>query len=475
MNQLDKWNKELEQLSLKNEKAIDKKLFTIYRESLIDIKKKIKKYIDEYETLSFSKRMEAERLLTVAKQIKEILSDTNSKVTDEITSFVTEEAELGYYGTWYALEGAENIVVDFSILDEKYINELVHKPVDGKRFSQRLYRNTTKLAEIVTSELRKGAVHGDGYKKVSKRVSDNTEAIYKRALRIARTEGGRVQSTTKQKAYEEAKDKGIDIQKRWLATLDKKTRHSHKELDGQTIAVDDQFSFMGYKADGPRLFGRASLDINCRCTTIPVVNGISPEFRKNNENKEIIKYKNYNEWKKDRIEKIGDERWDIEKKKTQRKSSDEQQYGTYLSVLGEKNMPKSLDEFQELKYSNSKEYEALKLKYNDQKLRDKIHSSDTNKKIHDGRQGKHIKSHHNYNGKSFLLENIDPQKLVNQYAGTGDLKRSKDGKWTKKEFIIAERIIGIVIDPNTGIETPTKRFSISYSKDGTHVVPRKEL
>ena len=47
---------------------------------------------------------------------------------------------------------------------------------------------------------------------------------------------------------------------------------------------------------GPRMFGKPQEDINCRCTTITIVNGIEPELRKDIETKEIIKYNNYNEW-----------------------------------------------------------------------------------------------------------------------------------------------------------------------------------
>jgi SPP1 gp7 family putative phage head morphogenesis protein len=293
---LDKWNEEVEELSLEYEKDVDKTLFDFFKEALAEIKKRVKEYLEEYEKLSFSKRQEAQRLLAVAEQIEKILEANNIKVTAEIESYARQEAVNGYYGTLYSIEGAANIEINLPLINQRYIEQIVHQPVSGKVFSKRLYANTEKLAKIVTTELRKGAIRGDGYKKIAKRVEEQTEATYKRALRIARTEGGRVQSTAKQKAYIDARDKGVKLEKRWLATLDKKTRHSHQVLDGQMVPVDEQFTFQGYKADGPRLFGRASLDINCRCTTIAVVNGIEPELRKDNENKKIIHYTSYRNW-----------------------------------------------------------------------------------------------------------------------------------------------------------------------------------
>lgn len=106
--------------------------------------------------------------------------------------------------------------------------------------------------------------------------------------------------------------------------------------------------------------------------------------------------------------------------------------------------------------------------------REYIKSDDCNKKIFEGRQGKHIKGHNNYEGKSYLLEGINPQELVDKYAGTGEPKISDlSMEWSKKEFITAEENIGISIDPGTGKESITNYFSISYAKKGTHVVPRE--
>ncbi|SEN91833.1 Phage minor capsid protein 2 [Peptostreptococcus russellii] len=97
------------------------------------------------------------------------------------------------------------------------------------------------------------------------------------------------------------------------------------------------------------------------------------------------------------------------------------------------------------------------------------------KKIHDGKQGKHIVGHNNYGGKSYLADGVDPQKLVDKYQGTGDLKITNPTKnWIKKEFVFGKDIMGFVVDEVSGKVTPTRYFSIHYSKKGTHIVPRKE-
>lgn len=276
---------------------MDSEIYNFYKDTLKQMKVEIKDYLERYEELSFSKRLELENQFKRAGRIDEILSDLSGKTAQSVTDYARDELQLGYNGVWYAIEGAENVQLDFGMLPERYINELVTKKVDGKNFSTRLYQYRKELADRTTTALLSAAANGEGYRKVAKQIGELTEANYKQALRIARTEGGRVQSTAKQKAYEEAEQMGVDLQKQWMSTLDTKTRYSHQVLDGQVVDVEDEFvSEQGNKAQGPRLFGVAGEDINCRCTTITIVNGISPATRKDNESKEIIKYTNYKEW-----------------------------------------------------------------------------------------------------------------------------------------------------------------------------------
>lgn len=306
MREPDKWQKELQKLSDYAESDVNKKLFKYYRKALKEIKKEMKVFIENYEKLSFSKRLEAERLLENGKQIDKILRETYEQANGEIEKYTHSEAERAYYGTWYALEGAHNVQLNMNMLPERYIEQLVHHPVKGQVFSKRLYKHRNKLAKETTTALLDAARKGKSYAVAAKQIADLTEASYKRAFRIARTEGGRVQSTAKQRSYEEAKKKGVDIKKQWMSTLDNDTRDTHRALDGQEVEVEGKFvTEYGNEADGPRLFGIAEEDIHCRCTTITVVNGVAPELRINNETGQTVPYKNFKEWfdyKKKRME-----------------------------------------------------------------------------------------------------------------------------------------------------------------------------
>ncbi|MDT2737656.1 ADP-ribosyltransferase [Enterococcus pseudoavium] len=298
MQQLDKWQKELDRLTQKKYNKTNSELFNTYRQSLIDIKKKLYQYTQAYPNLSFSSRLEVERLFHVAAEIDGILSQSYGTIEDTIKNHSASEAEQGYYGVWYALEQSENILLEMPLINHEYVTNLVNAPVAGKRLSKRLYQQRNELAKNVTNNIINGLFAGDSYAKIAKQVSNATEATYKQALRIVVTEGGRTSSVTQQQSSEKAKSLGVDMQKRWLSTLDKKTRHDHRELDGQTVDIEDDFHVNGHKAKQPRMFGIAKEDVRCRCTSINIVDGIAPELRKDNETKKLTDYKNYDEWLK---------------------------------------------------------------------------------------------------------------------------------------------------------------------------------
>lgn len=274
---------------------------------MIDIKKKLYNYTQAYPNLSFSSRLEVERLFHVADEIDNILSQSYGTIEDTIKNHSAIEAEQGYYGVWYALEQSQDILLQMPLINHDYVMNLVNAPVAGKRLSKRLYEYRDELAQNVTNNIINGIFEGKSYAEIAKRVSNETEASYKNALRIAITEGGRTSSITQQKSSEEAASIGIDMEKRWLSTLDGKTRDDHRKLDGQQVPIDGEFEIHGHKAKQPRMFGVAKEDIRCRCTSINIVNGVAPELRKDNDTGEMGLYSNYNEWlegKKNVVEEV---------------------------------------------------------------------------------------------------------------------------------------------------------------------------
>ncbi|MDY3812736.1 MAG: phage minor capsid protein, partial [Candidatus Copromonas sp.] len=111
-------------------------------------------------------------------------------------------------------------------------------------------------------------------------------------------------------------------------------------------------------------------------------------------------------------------------KNRQRLLRDMKQHKEYRSILGN-DVPKDFAKFRELKYNNSEKWDKFHSLYQDDKLKKKIRSPEVNKTIEEGKQGKHILGHKNYkDGRSYLKVSVEEaQRLVDQYAGTGQIKR----------------------------------------------------
>ena len=109
-------------------------------------------------------------------------------------------------------------------------------------------------------------------------------------------------------------------------------------------------------------------------------------------------------------------------------------------------------------------------------IRAQIQTGEIPSKLNQGNQNKHISSSPGYlPGRSFIYGDLETaQALVDRYKGTGDVRLTEAGEWTHKEFVTADTPIGVSVNPETGAESPTRRFAIHYGKRGAHIVPRKE-
>ena len=75
---------------------------------------------------------------------------------------------------------------------------------------------------------------------------------------------------------DDAEEMGITVKKRWVATLDNRTRDTHQRLDGQVVPKDQPFVIddMEIMFPGDPSCQYPELVYNCRCTMEEVYDGI---------------------------------------------------------------------------------------------------------------------------------------------------------------------------------------------------------
>lgn len=156
---------------------------------------------------------------------------------------------------------------------------------------------------------------------------------------------------------------------------------------------------------------------------------------------------------------------------------DYKQWEKYKLTLGD-DVPKTFQTFQKHKWAGDTTYQKWKENYiratrDYDIIKKKIADGSLNLTLNKGAQNKHILSSKGYiDGRSYIYGDLEEaQKMVNLYAGTGEPKFDKKGRWSNRESVIINKPIGIAIDPNTGIKQETEKFTIHYGKKGTHIVP----
>lgn len=118
------------------------------------------------------------------------------------------------------------------------------------------------------SALTQGILQGEAITKIAKRFQSVSGMDERAAIRNARTAMTGAQNGGRLDAMERAKERGIDVKKAWMATLDNRTRDSHVELDGQEQEIDDEFTNGLMFPGDPE--GEAAEVYNCRCRMVHV-------------------------------------------------------------------------------------------------------------------------------------------------------------------------------------------------------------
>lgn len=293
----EKHRKEIESLLNKSESGVNKRLQKLYKELAEETTQDIIKLAKEIEeTDKFSKKLQKERLEAIRSQMYTKANQLEGTQKENIYDFLRHDGHVAFNELFYDFEMTEKIPLSFTMLTDKQINIIINTPVANRKLSTRLKGNSTKMKQNLNRVLTRGFAKGLSTQKMAVQIAEIGGANYRRAMNIARTESGRVTSVARQQSQNHAKEIGLKLEKQWISTLDKLTRHTHQILDGKTIDIAAYFEVSGHKALQPHMFGVASEDCNCRCRTITIVNGMGPELRKENESKEVGEYKNYEEW-----------------------------------------------------------------------------------------------------------------------------------------------------------------------------------
>lgn len=288
---MNKRQKLVQQQFLNNEEAVIKRLRQVYSKSYADITAKSKRLYDEFEELKAEYDLiedEAEKAVlksrmqskiyqkqyqdSLGKQVSDILDKMNNEQFTTVSDYLNKCYEEGFVGTLYDIQG-QGLPLAFPLDQEAMVRAVqLDSPISEGLYNH-LGEDVNMLKKHITAQVSRGISTGMAWGQVAKNLSDKMMGTYKNpkgsyayAMRIARTEGHRIQCQSTMDACHKAKDRGADIVKQWDSTLDGKTRTSHVNVDGEFKELDEKFS-NGLMFPGDPNGGAAEV-VNCRCALL---------------------------------------------------------------------------------------------------------------------------------------------------------------------------------------------------------------
>ncbi len=272
----------------------------------------------------------------------------------------------------YTIEQQVGADVGFDLWDEQTVRRLIVEQPDLMPYypPKRAVNRGIDLAygkRQITAQITSGILQGESIKHLADRLQNKIPDMNRTsAIRAARTAVTGAQNAGRLDSYFKAEEMGIRLKKRWLSTLDNRTRHTHAVLDGQVRDTEKPFEVSGYEIMYPGDSSAApEMVYNCRCTMTtdvedapllpnPLRRARDPETGRNIIISDMT-YTQWESWKSSENRYI----WDTYQKKGRNASADQRQYNEYRKLLGKK-IPSTFSAFQELKYSSPDKWEELK-------------------------------------------------------------------------------------------------------------------
>ena len=256
-----------------------------------------KKTAEQYQAWLKAQSLHNDQVKALKKTLAQDLTATDKMAMAYVTDMPAGVYAEGMNFATYEIEHGAKADLSFTLYDKNTVMELVANEPD--LLPQMQLDEGKDLAwnqKHVTSAVTQGVLQGQSIPQLAASIAGISAMDQRAAMRSARTAMTSAHNLGKIKGYEHAAKLGIDIKKRWLATLDKRTRGSHRHLDGETVKLGEKFS-NGLKYPGDPS-GSGSEVYNCRCTMVPVI-GDAPYDEVKRASK--LGDMTYDEWKNEKL------------------------------------------------------------------------------------------------------------------------------------------------------------------------------
>ena len=215
----------------------------------------------------------------VDELVRDYINDTIPSVYAENANYgaYQVESELGWDTHSFDLYD-QSTVRRMLAMDEgdQIMHEVVTKnpipPMQTQRVNIDRVKDVRWNRQKFNSAIVQSILQGESIPDASKRLMRVLNMDRDMAVRAARTAITSAENAGRVDSYTRAERIGIKLEQEWMATLDERTRYSHRELDGMHVPAGKYFVV---PSNGHRLrwpadpAAHGSETWNCRCTLVP--------------------------------------------------------------------------------------------------------------------------------------------------------------------------------------------------------------
>lgn len=302
------------------QKQLEQRIHKIYQQASKEMTEKLKQMLKDYERKAQKNKeimtdeeyaewrrrraTEISNLLNKQEHLAKMMVEADQVATEAINSQMPLVYGEGYNHGTYQVESVGNVNTMYTLYDADTVERLIKEQPEllPKNLKLNIPKDLKWNQQHITSAITQGIIQGESMDKIARRLIGVVGMDERAAIRNARTATNGAQNAGRLNAYKRGRDMGIDVKKKWLATYDNRTRHSHAVIDGEKVDLDDEFSNGCMCPGDPN--GPPSEIWNCRCALIPVVNGEDDDSWKDNV---LVGDKGYEAWKEEHRQALGSE------------------------------------------------------------------------------------------------------------------------------------------------------------------------
>lgn len=261
-------------------KKLEKRIAKIYAQATKETQKKLDDYLaafkvkdkikrdqlakgiitqQEYDHWRTGQIMMGKRWEEMKDTLAEDMHTANLKAASMTKQFTYDAYALNHnYGT-FEVEKGSLIDTSYTLYDRHTVERLVRDdpqllPPPGKKVSKAIAEGRAKLwnKQVIQSVMTQSILQGESIPKIATRLAEAVgDSNRKAAIRNARTMTTGAENAGRVDSYKRAESMGIKMQQMWVATLDGRTRHEHRQLDGMRVDVGKPFEIDGYTIHFP--------------------------------------------------------------------------------------------------------------------------------------------------------------------------------------------------------------------------------